>query len=86
MSIYEQAMQDQQFRKIVLVQFGFGEHVPVKVERFLKKNYPYKVAEWRKQAASQKVVPMVAEGMSKGQRDKILDKEEAYSKFFQGEN
>lgn len=80
MSIYELAMQDREFRRLILIEFSFGEHQPQKIEKWLKKKYPYKVAEWRKVRINQKVVPMVAEGMTKEERTAILDKEEMYNK------
>lgn len=85
MSIYEIAMQDPQFRKLILIQFGMGDHNVVKIERWLKKNFTYKFNEWRKQRISQKVVPMVVEGMSQEQRNRLLDLEEAYIKLQKGE-
>lgn len=85
MSIYELAMQDPQFRKLILIQFGMGEHNPIKVEKWLKKYFTYKVNEWRKLRISQKIVPMVVEGMSEEQRNRLLGLEEAYIKLQKGE-
>jgi len=83
MSIYDLAMQDKEFRKLVLIEFGFGEHIPLKVEKWLKKNYPYKVAEWRKLRVSLKenVTPLYQQGMTMEERTALLEKEEKMRLF-----
>ncbi|MGP7815533.1 hypothetical protein ACTXGU_00065 [Niallia sp. 01092] len=82
MSIYDLAMQDPQFRRIILVEFGFGDHPVIKVEKWLKKNYPYKVAEWKKQVAKGNVTQLHREGMAREERDRLLDKAMSLNEIF----
>lgn len=82
MSVFNQAMSDPVIKKLILIEFGFGEVSPVKVEKWIKKHYPHKYAEYKRDLRTQKVLPFKQEMMSKTQRSALLDKEEIYRDFY----
>lgn len=80
MSTYNEIMKDPFLSRQVLIEFGFGKVTPVKIERWVKKNYPNLFYKCRREANRSKVVQLEVETMSKERRDSILDMEDAFSK------
>lgn len=73
-------MKDPYLSKKVLIQFGFGEVTPIKIERWVKREFPNLYYQCRRAVKKDKVVPIQVEAMSRERRDSILDKEEVYRK------
>lgn len=80
MSIYKEIMNDSYLSKQVLIHFGFGEVTPIKIERWVKKEFPNLYYQCKRAAKKDNIIPMRVEAMSKERRDSILDKEEVYRK------
>lgn len=85
MSTYNEIMKDPFLSRQVLIEFGFGAVKPIKVERWVKKNYPNLFYKCRREANKNKIVQLEVEQMSKERRDSILDKEEVFSEIVRGD-
>ena len=76
MTIYDLMMQDEKIKKSVLIEFGFGEISPKKVEAWFKKLNPDTYAQFKQQCKNSNVLgfnPKSVEATTRAERDAILD-------------
>lgn len=77
MTVYDLIMQNENYRKQVLIQFGFGEVQPKKVESWFKKLNPLVFNQFKKDLKNGNVVgfnPKTTEATTREERDALLDK------------
>ncbi|MGD6831405.1 hypothetical protein ACQCT5_04545 [Sutcliffiella halmapala] len=77
MTVYDLIMQNDNYRKQVLIQFGFGEVQPKKVETWFKKLNPVVFNQFKKDLKNGNVVgfnPKTTEATTREERDALLDK------------
>jgi len=83
-TIYDVIMLDPELKKEVLIQFGFGQVEPRKVEEWFKKERPQTFHTLKKALRNDKVLgfnPKESEASSKEYRNQVLDN--AMAKFNQ---
>ncbi|MEC1697736.1 hypothetical protein [Schinkia azotoformans] len=76
MTIYDLMMQDEKIKKSVLIEFGFSELQPRKVEEWFKKENPDTYAQFKQQCKNDNVIgfnPKSVEASTRAERDAILD-------------
>ncbi|USK69196.1 hypothetical protein [Peribacillus asahii] len=74
MTIVEQAMQNEELRKAILIEFGFGEVKPKKVEKWLKEQYPVQFAELKRNTKKSNVLQFSTELTTAEERTAFLDR------------
>lgn len=77
MKIFNALMQNEQIKRAVLIEFGFGYANPKKVVNWVKKQFPEKYVEIADQIKMNSIVtdfmPREVELTSRSERDKILN-------------
>ncbi|MFJ8264763.1 hypothetical protein [Peribacillus asahii] len=74
MTIVEQAMKNAELRRAILVEFGFGEVKPKKVEKWLKEHYPVQFAKLKSNTKKSNVLQFSTELTTAEERTAFLDR------------
>ncbi|SER09064.1 hypothetical protein SAMN04487944_101194 [Gracilibacillus ureilyticus] len=76
-TVFDQIMNDEIFKKLVLIEFGFSEIEPREVEEWFKCEYPMEYEEFKQVFKNGNVVgfnPRLVEATTPEERNEILDK------------
>ncbi len=74
LTIVQQAMKDEFLRKQILVEWGFGRVNEKRVEKWLKKEFPFEYAELKRNTEQSNVIPIATDLTTAEERTDFLNR------------